>query len=123
MWFDPRAKLAEILGHRPATSATTATQAPASCPVSQVSQVSQATQGQKPLFGVAIVASVATPPDPELIRDLLEERAAIREYDGGQSRAEAEAGALNDVSRSTGIAAVELSRLWQSHDLPAGGRA
>ena len=113
MWFDPRAKLAESLGHPPATSATTATQAPVSCPVSQLSQLSQAPQCQKPPFRIAIVACVATAPDPELIRDLLEERAAIREYDGGQSRAEAEAGALCDVSRSTGIAAVELSRLWQ----------
>ena len=35
MWFDARAKLAEIEGQAPATSATTA---PAARPVSQVSQ-------------------------------------------------------------------------------------
>lgn len=114
MWFDPRAKLAEILGHHPATSATTATQAPVGCPMSQLSQLSQAHHVQKSPFRVANVASVATPPDPELIRDLLEERAAIREYDGGQTRAEAEAGAMSDVSQSTCIATVELSRTWRS---------
>jgi hypothetical protein len=44
MWFDARAKLAEIAGHPPATSATTATQRAETPP------------------RVAIVASVATPP-------------------------------------------------------------
>jgi hypothetical protein len=39
-----------------------------------------------------------------LIVDLFEERAAIREYDGGQTRAEAEAAAVADVARSTGCA-------------------
>lgn len=52
------------------------------------------------------------PPDPELIRDLLKERAAIREHLGGQTRAEAEAGALGDVARSTGVVTARLSRLW-----------
>jgi hypothetical protein len=51
-------------------------------------------------------------PAPELIRDLLEERAAIREHLGGQTRAEAEAGALSDVARSTGVVTARLSRLW-----------
>lgn len=62
MWFDVRAKLAEIEGRPPATSATTATQAPAARPVSQMSQVSQRPEAQKPAFRVASVASVATPP-------------------------------------------------------------
>ncbi len=35
---------------------------------------------------------------PEEIRDLYEERAAIREFDGGQTREEAEAGALAEMS-------------------------
>jgi hypothetical protein len=56
--------------------------------------------------------SGAMPPDPESIRDLLEERAAIREYDGGQTRAEAEAGALGDIARSTGVERERLLRLW-----------
>ena len=50
MWFDTRAKMAEI-----------ATQAPAARPVSQVSQVSQPPEAQKPAFHVASVATVATP--------------------------------------------------------------
>ena len=62
MWFDVRAKLAEIEGRPPATSATPATQAPAARPVSQMSQVSQAPEAQKPAFRVASVATVATPP-------------------------------------------------------------
>ncbi len=63
MWFDVRAKLAEIEGRPPAT---TATQAPAAPPVSQMSQVSQPPEPRKPAFRVASVASVATPPRPKL---------------------------------------------------------
>ena len=65
MWFDVRAKLAEIEGQAPATSATTATQAPTALSVSQVSQLSQPPEAQKPAFRVASVASVATPRSPE----------------------------------------------------------
>ena len=68
MWFDVRAKLAEIEGRPPATSATPATQAPAARPVSQMSQVSQPPEARKPVSRVASVASVATvatPPRPE----------------------------------------------------------
>jgi len=65
MWFDPRAKLAEIAGHPPATSATPATQAPAARPVSQLSQVSQPPEARNPAFRVATVASVATPLRPK----------------------------------------------------------
>lgn len=65
MWFDVRAKLAEIEGQAPATSATTATQAPPPLSVSQVSQLSQPPEAQKPAFRVASVASVATPPRPK----------------------------------------------------------
>ena len=59
MWFDARAKLAEIAGQPPATSATTATNAPIVRPVSQVSQPPET---QNPAFRVASVATVATPP-------------------------------------------------------------
>ena len=65
MWFDVRAKLAEIEGRPPATSATPATQAPAARPVSQMSQVSQPPEARKPVSRVASVASVATPPRPK----------------------------------------------------------
>ena len=64
MWFDAHAKLAEIAGHPPATSATTATQAP---PVSQLSRVSQAPEVENHSF-VAKVASVATPSAPRTFR-------------------------------------------------------
>ncbi|WP_108838614.1 hypothetical protein [Tateyamaria sp. Alg231-49] len=57
MWFDARAKLAEITGHPPATSATTATQTP------PVSRVSQAPMAENHSF-VAKVAIVATPSAP-----------------------------------------------------------
>ncbi|TQM94555.1 hypothetical protein [Roseinatronobacter monicus] len=62
MWFDARAKLAEIAGQPPATSATTATQAPAAPPVSQVSQPPEAQKPALRVASVASVAAVATPP-------------------------------------------------------------
>ena len=43
----------------------------------------------------------------ELARDLYEERAAIREYDGGQDRAEAEATAWQEAMRAAGITALD----------------
>jgi len=43
----------------------------------------------------------------ELARDLYEERAAIREYDGGQDRAEAEAAAWQEAMRAAGITALD----------------
>jgi hypothetical protein len=48
MWFDARAKLAEITGDPLATSATSATQAQNLHSVSQLSQVSQPPEAQKP---------------------------------------------------------------------------
>ena len=57
MWFDAKAKLAEIAGHPPATSAITATQPP------PVSLLSQAPTAEIQTF-VAKVASVATPGAP-----------------------------------------------------------
>lgn len=52
----------------------------------------------------------AAPPEmtpEELARDLYEERAAIREYDGGQDRAEAEAAAWQEAMRAAGITALD----------------
>lgn len=40
-------------------------------------------------------------------QECFEERAAIREYDGGQSRAEAERGAIADLEAAPGIACAE----------------
>ncbi len=45
--------------------------------------------------------------DAERWRDLFEERAAVREFDGGLSRADAEAAALGD-----------LAQIWQSENPP-----
>ncbi|MCA1777478.1 MAG: hypothetical protein LC676_18260 [Loktanella sp.] len=39
----------------------------------------------------------------ELARDIFEERAAIREFDGGQSRHEAEAAAWQEARRAAGV--------------------
>jgi hypothetical protein len=111
MWFDARAKPAEIRGTPLATSATLATNAPNRPPVSQVSQVSQPPEDQNLASCVASVAIVASPLDRELILDLFEERAAIREFCGGQTRAEAEAGAVGDVAKSTGIYPPTLRQL------------
>lgn len=48
------------------------------------------------------------PDDPEaLARDLYEERAAIREYDGGQDRPEAEHAAWIEARRAAGITALD----------------
>jgi hypothetical protein len=66
MWFNPHAKLVEIVGHPPATSATTATQAQPARTVSQMSRLSQRLYSQKPVSRVAEVASVATPLAPEM---------------------------------------------------------
>lgn len=89
MWFDAYAKLAEIEGHPPCYTCyncyKTARNA-AAC---------------------SNVADVATRPreitPEELARDIFEERAAIREYLGGQSRAQAEAAALEEAAKATGM--------------------
>jgi hypothetical protein len=51
--------------------------------------------------------------DPEALREFLEERAAIREFDGGCSREDAEAAALEDLRgqvRATAETLVERAR-------------
>lgn len=59
-----------------------------------------------------VLAALGTE-DPQAWRDWFEERAAIREHDGGLSRDEAEAGALAD-----------LAQQWRSENpLPASDRA
>lgn len=44
-------------------------------------------------------------------REFYEERAAIREYDGGQSKAEAEAGALEEALEAMEARLEQLRRL------------
>ena len=126
MWFDTRAKLAEILGEAPGGSATTARQAPAARPVSRMSQVSQPLEAGKPALHVSNVATFGAPvpavptenrdgaAEP-LALDSFEERAAIREHDGGQARAEAEAAALAEVATAAGMAPEALQALWAAH--------
>lgn len=86
MWFDTRAALAEIAGSPPTEHAPR----------------------------VAVVAKVAAPlPEmtPEaLALDLYEERAAIREFDGGQSRPEAERAAWTEARRAAGETILEQWR-------------
>lgn len=47
--------------------------------------------------------------------DAFEERAAIREYDGGQTRAMAEAVALAEAAQACGRTPEALRRLWADH--------
>ena len=47
--------------------------------------------------------------------DAFEERAAIREADGGQAREAAEAAALAEVAQAAGMAPEALQRLWAAH--------
>jgi len=47
--------------------------------------------------------------------DAFEERAAIREYDGGQARADAEAAAMAEVARAAGMSPEALRGLWAAH--------
>ena len=87
MWFDTRAALAEIAGSPPTEHAPS----------------------------VADVVKVAAPlPEmtkQELARDAFEERAAIREYDGGQSRPEAERAAWQEARRAAGVTALDEWRV------------
>ncbi len=62
------------------------------------------------LGGIGGLGTVRTS-DPEmtpeeLAREIYEERAAIREFDGGQDRDEAEAAAIIDARRAAGITAL-----------------
>ena len=56
--------------------------------------------------GTVRVSDPEMTPD-ELARDIFEERAAIREHDGGQDRAEAEAVAWQEAMRAAGITALD----------------
>ena len=57
-------------------------------------------------LGAARAADPEMTPD-ELARDLYEERAAIREFCGGQDRAEAERAAWFEARRAAGITALD----------------
>lgn len=94
MWFDPYAKLAEIMAATPATSAT------------------PATNWAEGSGRVADVAVVATPPAPAL--DLWGERAGIIEWDAGLPRAEAEAKAAAEQGFASRAALLDAASLhWR----------
>ena len=102
MWFDPRGALAELRGANrpPATSATIATR-----------------RHHRPSC-VAEVAEVAARPssDAETLaeaRDACEERAAIREFDGGQTRVEAERAALAETAQAYDLTPDTLTPAWK----------
>lgn len=105
MWFDTQAKLAEIHGKPqpgpdlPDSAVEIPWNDPDEIPPEELAP------------GVAEVAIVAAPlpemtPD-ELACDIFEERAAIREYDGGQDQAEAERDAWPEARRAAGITALD----------------
>lgn len=95
MWFDVAAALAEIGQGTAATSATSATREAESRPMSQKSQMSQGSKAEN---------RTAEEPFPDdLARELFKERAAIREHDGGLARAKAEAAALEEAAKATGM--------------------
>lgn len=50
--------------------------------------------------------------DPVALFDTFEERAAIREQDGGQTRAEAERAAICELAQGLGLRAADLVRAW-----------
>lgn len=79
---------------------------------------------QSPEEGVSSVSSVSSgregavarpSPDDLDALDRFEERAAIREIDGGQPRAEAEAAALAETAEAVGASPEVLRRLWADH--------
>lgn len=144
MWFDPLKALADIeAGQSPAsttstdaTRATRATQAPAASP--DVAHVAQVAQPPAPdsMTGPPVCRTCRTcrtpeaietalPDDLQIALDAFEERAAIREADGGQPRGEAEAAALAEVAQEAGEDPVDLrQRLEAARGAPpldAGG--
>lgn len=94
MLFDPYRALAELRRERrgsgPATSATSATAS-----VLRSSRVAEVADVAAPL-------ALSSEKLAEAV-DAFEERATIREFDGGQPRAEAERGALNETAAAYGI--------------------
>lgn len=102
MWFDVQAALAEIEGGDiPAPEARPpAIPAKTAIPSARLAEIAEIAAPRP-----AKSEPVMTP--EELARELYEERAAIREYDGGQDRAEAEAAAWQEAMRAAGITALD----------------
>lgn len=124
MWFDPDTVLAELEGRSGAMHAIRAIPAGPSSMSSTDSTQRAAVSAlppapeRQPCTILSACASRAPSSTKESEVDLLdrfEERAAIREHDGGQPRAEAEAAALAEVAQAAGMAPAALKRLWADH--------
>ena len=140
MWFDPHKALAALEARqepdseRPlgATRATRATPTPEARPdVAQVARVARPggaetqTSATGPLAHVAQVARVARP-GAEVwrdARDAFEERAAIKEFEAGQPRAQAEAEALAETAASYGLDPLELLAQIERGPMNRNGKA
>lgn len=71
MWFDPFAKLEEIAGQPPATSATSATNTPTTPSVSQLSRESQALGAEKRNFGLQAASQKSSSPAKRHLDDAM----------------------------------------------------
>lgn len=91
MWFDPQRALAVIEGAARAPSQPREGESPAGAAphVAQVARVARPQPSNREMTSSA----------DESEAELFEERAAIREYCGGMSRTDAEAGARDDLER------------------------
>ncbi len=105
MWFDVYGVLASLKAqhgrHPPAISATSATRT--LLPARKLARVAEA---------AGVAAPLASRPANliSLALDACEERAAIREFDGGQPRPEAEQAALHETAVAYNIAPEVLTR-------------
>ena len=111
MWFNPHAKLVEIVEHTPATSATLATKAPALRAVSRLSQVSQPFYFKKPACRVAEVAGVA-PSLPEAASSALHGREAETRFPHAYS---ALGGPVTWTGRVVSLADWRNLTEWEKH--------
>ena len=111
MWFNPHAKLVEIAGHSPATSATIATEVPALRAVSRLSQKSQPFYSQNPACRVAEVAGVA-PPLPEAASGALYGREAETRFPHAYS---ALGGPVSWTGRVVSLADWRNLTEWERH--------
>lgn len=110
MWFDVKAERAKLQLN---TNANPAKHANQSLPISSFSMFSRAPEADASQSVCATLPAHAgtDPIEPEKMkgaREYFEERAAIREYDGGQPRSEAEADALIEAARATGLKLIDL---------------
>ena len=110
MWFDAHGALASLKaehGRRPpATIATSATRTP--LPARKLPRVAEVAEVAAP--------RALTPNRLAEALDAFEERAALREFDGGQPRAEAEHDALHETAAAFSISAEVLSRQLRTGD-------